>query len=1632
MTQLDPQGLTSYVELLRARAEEKPEKLAYCFLSQGKERARHTYRELEQAARTLGSMLQRKGAAGERVLILCPPSMVYVTAFWGCLFAGAVAVPAYSPRTKRKLPRLLAIVSDCRPRIVLTTSNLVSQFERSFGSIPNFGEAECIQIDRIESDQAESWQDPSIGREDLAFLQYTSGSTSTPKGVMVSHGNLLANEAMLKAACATSEDTVSVCWLPLFHDMGLIGHVLLTIYNGCTSYLMPPVDFVRRPLLWLEAISRYRGTYSGGPNFGYNLCCQRISDEDKAGLDLSSWTCAFNGAEPVRAATLSQFSESFAPCGFRKQAFFPCFGLAEAVLIVTGSLLTKEPGRFSRSHLEQGRVVPAQEGVEDPEGTDVLVDCGRTALDGRVVIVDPETRRKLSAEQIGEIWFASECVPQGYWGRPETSEATFRARLADDDDEETFLRTGDLGFLHEGGLHIVGRLKDLIIVRGRNLYPQDIEHAAEVAHPALHLGCAAAFSVEIGGEEELALAIEIRPRSVRGLDADEVIYAIRDAVTSEYDVDVMAVVLLKPGSIPKTSSGKIQRQLTRKRFLRQELSALAQWRPDEPDQAPGPQAFEPTVPEDQLLAAGLPAATADIQSWLTHELSKRLKMPASRIHPADTIASHGLSSLATVELVDEIEKRFEISFPVEQLFVGEPSLTELAGQLSRKLVGGNDAGAPEDTGPHRHQSAGMAAPSQPEHRQDAAPPRPGITTEWRPDPGYETDSDDWHLFRRFVNPDLGRALQQMKMDKTFVRGEGCYLYDQDGERYLDFLAQYGALPFGFNPPEIWTALHAVHDRLEPSFTQPSALGAASRLAQRLIEIAPPGLRYVAFGNSGAEAVEAAIKLCRSTTGRRDILATRNAFHGKTLGALSATHKKEYQEPFGAPIAGFHSVAYGDTEALESALQSRQFAGFLVEPIQGEGGVIEPPAGYLRKAKELCEATSTLFVLDEVQTGLGRTGAMFACEHDEDLSPDVMTVAKALGGGLIPIGACLISARAYNKDFALNHTSTFAGNTLACRAGLATLDLLEAGDRALIRQVADTGQRFKAALLELQGRYPEILRQVRGRGYMLGLQFGIDRHSSGGGILGHLAEEDILTAVVVSHLLNFEGVRVGYSLNRQGILRVQPPLIATWKECEIFLGVLEKVLAKLDSRETDRLIAHIADHDPRQTVIAMPADRSAPRPALRHPRPSEQDGRFAFLVHPLINRDYAELDRKLAPFNEQQLERVSDAIADNFDPFAIGETLIRSDVGQTAYGEYLIIPRCTEQLVHRPRHQILSEVRTAAKIAKQRGAKILGLGAHLAVVTQGGLALKSNGTASLMPAITTGNSYTVAAGRQAVRSALSTRDRALRSCSAAVVGAAGAIGRALSILLAEEVENLILLGNPEHPGESRLRLLDVAAALLEHIWEFSDRLEFSPGSLADQALSFRPRGNRPTEQQDQIRRVASVAIAERFMRKTGAIELSCEIDRWLPRSDVVVTATNSLHKLITPDSLKSGAIVCDISRPSNIREDVCRKRPDVMVIDGGIIQLPGTNLLGFDSSLSEGRAYACMAETMMLALEQQYQDTSLGFHLDLAEVKKMEELADRHGFKPVVQQHQEEPFAHAEELPTPERGLGHGGALGGSS
>jgi acyl carrier protein len=641
------------VDLLSWRAFHQPGRVAYTFLGAEAEEGSITYGELDRQARTVASRLQSMGTSGgERILLLYPAGLDYVVAFLGCLYAGVVAVPAYPPRLNRPVSRLRAIVADSQAATTLTTAHVLSDQKRRLVHAPEMESLRWLATDDGK-DLAREWRCPKADGETLAYLQYTSGSTAAPKGVMVTHANLLHNLAMIYNEVGYTPDSQMVSWLPPYHDMGMVGVVLQALYGGFPAALMSPVSFAQRPLCWLRAISRLGADSGGAPNFAYDLLARRVTPEERATLDLSSWKMAFNGAEPIRQGTLERFAAAFAPCGFRREAFYAMYGLAEATALVSGGSKTAPPLvlPFEGSELERDRVVEA---VAGHEGVRTLVGCGRVLADQKVAVVDPESLTRCPPDRVGEVWVSGPSVTQGYWGRPEETKHAFRAYLADTG-EGPFLRTGDLGFLRHGELFVTGRLKDLIIVRGRNHYPQDIEQTVEQSHAALRPGGCAAFSVQADEGEQLVIVQELERRYVRSADADEVVAAVRRAVAEHHEVEVYAVALVRTGSIPKTSSGKIQRRATRAAYLENTLPVVAT--DVLPNVVDGQVAVVAAVDSD-VSAASLDKADR-VLSVVSNFVLRR-----GRSEPA-LLSDHlqgdlGLDSLAVAELLIEVETAFDV------------------------------------------------------------------------------------------------------------------------------------------------------------------------------------------------------------------------------------------------------------------------------------------------------------------------------------------------------------------------------------------------------------------------------------------------------------------------------------------------------------------------------------------------------------------------------------------------------------------------------------------------------------------------------------------------------------------------------------------------------------------------------------------------------------------------------------------------------------------------------------------------------------------------------------------------------------------------------------------------------------
>jgi 8-amino-7-oxononanoate synthase len=674
------------VDLLRQRAAYRPHDRGFTFLVDGEhEELNITYAQLDRKARAVGAWLMDRGMVGKRVLLLYPSGLDFIAAFMGCLYGGAIAVPAYPPRKNRSIERIEAIAADADASVALTTRDVLDRFDALRAAAPSLENLVWKVDSELEPSWADRWNRPDIDGDTLAFLQYTSGSTGTPKGVMLSHENLLHNSLRIMQAFEVTRSQSSVFWLPSFHDMGLIGGILVPLYGGKFNVLMSPVAFLQKPLRWLQAISRYRATISGGPNFAYELCVRKTTPEQRATLDLSSWSLAFNGAEPVRAETIDAFCEAFAPCGFRREAFFPCYGLAESTLLVTGGMKFEPPvtRSFDAASIETGT---AQSRPAKAAGTRRLVGSGRE-LDGQdVLIVDAQTAEPLPPGRVGEIWVSGPSVAQGYWNRPDESQATFGAMLAQPDDDSRavakwrpnvgpYLRTGDLGFFDSGELFVTGRLKDLIIIRGRNHYPQDLEHSVEEASSLIRAGSVAAFAVDIDDRERVVVVAEIERGKREPADLAVAFDAIRSKIAREHEVAVEAIVLVRPNSISKTSSGKIQRRACKQQFLDNTLDVVERyvsWEAQATPSAPAGSGL-PRLARQRPVGEATRAHRPDrelpqdiVQTVFSHVRSIA-KERAGELTLDTNIVELGLDSLERMEIVASLEEAYGARFPEQVL-----------------------------------------------------------------------------------------------------------------------------------------------------------------------------------------------------------------------------------------------------------------------------------------------------------------------------------------------------------------------------------------------------------------------------------------------------------------------------------------------------------------------------------------------------------------------------------------------------------------------------------------------------------------------------------------------------------------------------------------------------------------------------------------------------------------------------------------------------------------------------------------------------------------------------------------------------------------------------------------------------
>lgn len=853
----------------------------------------------------------------------------------------------------------------------------------------------------------------------------------------------------------------------------------------------------------------------------------------------------------------------------------------------------------------------------------------------------------------------------------------------------------------------------------------------------------------------------------------------------------------------------------------------------------------------------------------------------------------------------------------------------------------------------------------------------------------KVDMEHMDSSRHLLNPQRERLLELINFRRLITRAEGAYLYTDREETLLDFTSQFGAVPFGHNPEFLWRELQD-QARLNPGIMiQPFSSAGARALADRLSHLAPGHPQHITFGCTGAEVVEMAIKMARAKTGRQGILSTLNSFHGKTLGASFATGNAYYRDVFHHTIPDFTYVPFNDVDALQNALSSNRFAAFIVEPVQGEGGMVVPDAGYLKTCEMLCHEHDTLLVVDEVQTGLGRTGTLFACERN-GVEPDILLLAKALGGGLLPISACLANDRAWSRDFGERHSSTFANNHLSAAIGLRVLEKLQENQSAVLTQVAEQGNYLSRCLADLVARYPTVFRATSGCGLMQGLALANWRDQDS--YLTNIAsEEGFAVALVAGYLLNRHGIFTAPTLNASQVLRLQPNYLINRSQIDLLVKALDEVGSQLSAGFYGEFFRAVVGLAP------------APRPLQPYrlnlkPLAGPKLGTFAFFIHPTCDADLlACIPGGPDAYDPTELVRIREWLAllkdGNRDASpAYYMPAIPSRQGGYVDG-WLISSFLTpiEMLrLSAGEKQALLDSYVAA--ARQKGASVIGLGAFTSVISRAGKSVRDCG----IP-VTTGNAYTALSSTDSLRQLCLARGRRLADLCLGVVGAGGSVGRLATLDLAPECRSVILIGR----NQTSLPALETLAGEL-----LMDVLRQRKASVLFRILALGNLHEVPLPQGADAAFLRHFYHQARdlFEKALGArhnfpVTLSANAGAALPGCDLVLTATSHGEAFIQPQMLAANALVCDVARPSDLTREVNATRPDLLAYEGGLIHLPvpvrfgGANILGLETGVS----LACLAETIVLTMAQVQRHYSLGGVSSLEEARQVFAWAQEHGF-----------------------------------
>lgn len=852
-----------------------------------------------------------------------------------------------------------------------------------------------------------------------------------------------------------------------------------------------------------------------------------------------------------------------------------------------------------------------------------------------------------------------------------------------------------------------------------------------------------------------------------------------------------------------------------------------------------------------------------------------------------------------------------------------------------------------------------------------------------------------------LNPTLKPLFETFKIDKTFVSAKGSYLLDNEGNRYLDFIAQYGAVPFGYNPDFIWEKLEEVRKRELPSLVQPSLPGEALKLANMLADCTPGDLCYCTFCQSGTEAVEAAVKLARSTTGKELIISTSNSFHGKTLASLSCTGKDSYQEPFMAPAPGFARIPHNDIEVLKKVFKDNalNIAAFIVEPVQGEGGIILSNPAYLQTARELCDEYNAVFIVDEIQTGLGRTGKLFACEH-ENIEPDILLLAKALGGGMFPLGVCISSPRVWNDDFGKLHSSTFANNDITCSVGIAVLEKLFQNQRALINDVAHKGEYLLENISKLAERYPEVIKEVRGKGLMVGVEFQ-NLDDCGSYDMSFLADQGGFTTLLAGFLLNVYHIRLAPYLNNSMTLRLEPTLTITYEEINIMLEALEDICKILHYKDYSMLYRFLLGDYSRPTGLNDYRQVSRQIKSSLLENEEKADKKFSFIVHYPGPEDVIFNNPSFTDFSREEVYNFLEWQSETSDPGLVCHMpSIKSKSGAIAEGWIIGVPYGGREIMNLTPEEATDAIGRAVDKGRDLGAQIVGLGALTSVVTRGGRSVMGRDVA-----ITSGNSFTTLMAVEALFSGAKKMDIELIAARGGVVGATGSIGRACALMLSEKLSQLTLFGNPKHINSSKNRLNSLVKDIYSYAVERMKTGKIEGMSLwVTKVVSMLQKVNDANAvtyldtinsgnnmDLDFIKRLCE------YLQIACPVATSIDIAKDISACNLIIATSNSPEYLIFPSDLRAGAVVCDVARPADIAPEVYTERNDVLILEGGLVQFPDQICFGPNLGYRDGVNMACLSETVLLALEGDFKDHSIGNKLSLETVHYLREIAKKHGF-----------------------------------